>query len=70
MTAIHLPWRIAQRGEPHYLFERVTILDAEDEIVCLIPNNRPIDEAMRIAVLIMDAPDLMLKGLRGLGEDK
>lgn len=62
---IHLPWRIAQHGEPHYLFERVTILDAEDEIVCIIPNNRPIDEAMRDAILFVDAPSLMLKQLGG-----
>lgn len=69
MTAIHLPWRIAHQDDPHYLFERVTILDVKDEIVCIIPNNHPIDEAMRIAILIVEAPSLILKRRQGVSQD-
>ena len=63
-----LPWRIAHYGDPHYLFKQVTIIDAKDEVVCTIPNNHSINEAMMIAILFVDAPSLALKEhLRRMG---
>ena len=54
------PWRIAHKEDSiHWKWERITIVDAEDNIVCIIPNNRDITEAMENAMAIKAVPQLL-----------
>jgi hypothetical protein len=64
LPPIILPWRIAHKEDPHYSWAQITILDANNETVCIIPNNRDIQDAMTIADIICRSVPSFLEDLR------